>query len=205
MTNNSKLQEIERKAFISYHGDGILDICIGSALLVMAIFIWLLPEFWYFIIGGLVALIPLYTGAKRSITAPRLGYVEFSSGRRHRIQYILLAGVLILVVFNILGILAIINPTIGIFIFESAFTILIIGIIGAFVLALIGGMVGIQRFYIYSVVFLGVAVVTFFFPLFPAIFPLIVVSIVILVYGLFLLYQFLQKYPKETSGEVAGA
>ncbi|MFX0078464.1 MAG: hypothetical protein ACFE8O_04430 [Candidatus Hermodarchaeota archaeon] len=204
MTNNSKLQEIERKAFISYHGDGILDICIGSALLMMAFFIWLLPEFWFFVIGALIAWTSLYTGAKKVITAPRLGYVEFSSSRRHRIQYILLAGVVILVVFNILGILAIINPAIGIFIFESVFTILIVGIMGAFILALIGGMVGIRRFYIYGVVFLGVAVVTFFVPLILVL-PLIVVSIVILGYGLFLLYQFLQKYPKETSGEVTSA
>ena len=204
MTNNSKLQEIERKAFISYHGDGILDICIGSALLVMAFFIWLLPEFWFFVIGGLIGWISLYTGAKKLITAPRLGYVEFSSVRRRRIQNIMIAGVLMLVVFNILGVLAIINPIIGIFIFESAFTILIVGIIGAFVLALIGTMLNIRRFYSYSVVFLGVAVVTFFIPLILLL-PLIVVSIVMLVYGLFLLYQFLQKYPKETSGEVAGA
>ncbi|MDO8125245.1 MAG: hypothetical protein Q6364_12820 [Candidatus Hermodarchaeota archaeon] len=204
MTNNSKLQEIERKAFISYHGDGILDICIGSALLVMAFFIWLLPEFWFFVIGGLIGWISLYTGAKKLITAPRLGYVEFSSVRRRRIQNIMIAGVLMLVVFNILGVLAIINPIIGIFIFESAFTILIVGIIGAFVLALIGTMLNIRRFYSYSVVFLGVAVVTFFIPLILLL-PLIVVSIVMLVYGLFLLYQFVQMYPKEARGEVTGA
>ncbi len=204
MTNNSKLREIERNAFMSYHGDGILDICIGSALLVIVFFIWLLPEFWFFIVGGLIGWVSLYTGAKKSITVPRFGYVEFSSVRRRRIQNIMLAGVLMLVVFNILGVLAIIYPPIGIFIFESMFTILIVGIIGAFVFTLIGAMLGIRRFYTYAVVFLGAAVFTFFIPVIILL-PLIVVSIVILIYGIFLLYQFLQKYPKEARGEVAGA
>lgn len=189
---------------MSYHGDGILDICIGSALLVIVFFIWLLPEFWFFIVGGLIGWVSLYTGAKKSITVPRFGYVEFSSVRRRKIQNIMLAGVLMLVVFNILGVLAIIYPQIGIFIFESVFTILIVGIIGAFVFTLIGAMLGIRRFYTYAVVFLGAAVFTFFIPVIILL-PLIVVSIVILMYGIFLLYQFLRKYPKETRGEVAGA
>jgi hypothetical protein len=204
MGKYEELQDIERKAFMSYHGDGILDICIGSALLVLVFFIWLLPEFWFFVIGGLIAWVYLYSGAKKSITVPRFGYVEFSSVRRRRLQSILLAGVVILVVFNILGILAIIYPPLGVFIFESTFTILIMGMIGLFVLALIGAMLDLRRFYSYGVVFLGASIFTFFIPLIVLL-PLIVVSIVILVYGVFLLYQFIQKYPKQASGEVTGA
>ena len=204
MGNNRELQDIERKAFMSYHGDGILDICIGSALLVLVFFIWLLPEFWFFVIGGLIAWVSIYSGAKKSITVPRFGYVEFSSVRRRRLQSIVLAGVVMLVVFNILGILAIIHPPLGVFIFESMFTILIIGILGLFILALIGAMLDLRRFYSYGVVFLGASIFTFFIPLIVLL-PLIVVSIVILVYGIFLLFQFLQKYPKQASGEVTGA
>ena len=204
MGKNGELQDIERKAFMSYHGDGLLDICIGSALLVLVFFIWLLPEFWFFVIGGLITWVFLYSGAKKSITVPRFGYVEFSSVRRRRLQSIVLAGVVLLVVFNILGVLAMIYPPLGVFIFESAFTILIMGIIGLFILALIGAMLDLRRFYNYGVVFLGASIFTFFIPLILLL-PLIVVSIVILVYGVVLLFQFLQKYPKQASGEVTGA
>lgn len=204
MTENGKLQEIERKAFTSYHGDGLLDICIGSVLLFLVFIIVWLPEFWYFLIGGVMTWIFLYMGAKKAITVPRLGYVEFSSVRRRRIQYVMIAGLLLLVLFNILGVLAMLYPPLGIFIFESAFTILLVGIIGAFILTLIGAMLDLSRFYAYGVVLLGSAVFTFLVPV-VILLPFIVVSIVILAYGIFLLYQFLLQYPKQARGEVAGA
>ncbi|MFX1300349.1 MAG: hypothetical protein ACFFAL_00055 [Promethearchaeota archaeon] len=204
MAEKAKLREIERKMFTSYHGDGLLDICIGSVLLYLVFIIWWLPEFWFFLIAGFMVWISVYAGVKKSVTVPRLGYVEFSSVRRQRIQQVVLAGVLVLVVFNILGILAMIYPALGVFLFESAFTILIAGIIGAFLLTLIGFMLDLQRFYAYGVVFLISGIFTFLVPVLPLL-PLIVLGCVILVYGLILFYQFLTQYPKQTSGEVAGA
>jgi len=204
MVKNGKLRDIERKAFTSYHGDGLLDICIGSILLYLVFITVWFPEYWFFLIAGVVAWISLYAGVKKTITIPRLGYVEFSSIRRQRIQYVLITGLLLLVAFNFLGILAMFYPVIGIIIFESAFTILIVGIIGAFMFALFGSMLDLQRFYVYGVVLLCSAIFTFF-ELVIVFFPLIVTGIVILAYGFFLIYQFLQQYPKEAGGEVAGA
>ncbi len=76
--------------------------------------------------------------------------------------------------------------------------------IGAFLLVLIGFMLDLQRFYAYGVVFLISGIFTFLEPVLPLL-PLIVVGCVILAYGFVLLYQFLKQYPKQTSGEVAGA
>lgn len=204
MVKNGKLQDIERKVFTSYHGDGLLDICIGSVLLYLVFITVWFPEYWYFLIVGVIAWISIYAGVKKTITIPRLGYVEFSSIRRRRIQYIVITGLLLLVSFNFLGILAMFYPVIGIIIFESAFTILIVGIIGAFMFALFGAMLDLQRFYAYGVVLLCSAIFTFF-ELVIVLFPLIVTGIVILAYGFFLLYQFLQQYPKDSGGEVTGA
>ena len=204
MTENAKLKAIERKAFISYHQDGILDICIGSVILNIVIFIWLLPEFWFFIVGGLIAWMSVYWGIKKKITVPRIGYVEFSATRKRRTQNILLVGVIVLVFANLLSILAMIYPPLGIFIFESQYTILLIGIFGAIIFSSIGYISDMKRFYSYGIVVLASSVVTFFFP-FVVILPLIVISLTILSYGLVLLYRFLLKYPKQLVGEVAGA
>lgn len=204
MNENIDLNQIEKQAYLSYHQDGILDICIGSALVNLWLVIWLLPEFWYFIVGGLIVWVTVYTGAKKAFTVPRMGYVEFSSIRRRRIQNILLVGVLILVCSNILAILAIIHPPLGILIFESLYTILLIGIIGTLIVGFIGHMLNMRRFYSYGAVFFATSIFTFFVPS-VLILPLIVLSIVILTFGLVLLYRFLRKYPKLSSGEVAGA
>lgn len=204
MTENAKLQAIERKAFISYHRDGILDICVGSAISNLVIFIWLLPEFWFFVVGGLVVWTSVYAGLKKKVTVPRMGYVEFSAIRKRRIQNVFLAGVILLVFGNLLGIFAMIYPPLGILIFESQYTILLIGIFGAFIFSFIGYISDMMRFYSYGIVFLATSVMTFFFPII-IILPLIVVGVTILFYGLVLLYRFLEKYPKQLVGEVTGA
>ncbi len=204
MTENAKLQAIERKAFISYHRDGILDICVGSAISNLVIFIWLLPEFWFFVVGGLVVWTSVYAGLKKKVTVPRMGYVEFSATRKRRIQNVFLAGVILLVFGNLLGIFAMIYPPLGILIFESQYTILLIGIFGAFIFSFIGYISDMMRFYSYGIVFLATSVMTFFFPII-IILPLIVVGVTILFYGLVLLYRFLEKYPKQLVGEVTGA
>ena len=114
MSKSGRLHDIERKAFTSYHGDGLLDICIGSVILFLALITMWFPEYWFFLIAGVMIWVSLYAGAKKTITFPRLGYVEFSSIRRRRIEYVLISGLILLVTFNILGILAMIYPIIGI-------------------------------------------------------------------------------------------
>ncbi len=201
MNEHTDLKALERKAFTSYHQDGLIDIIVGSALFSLALMIWFFPGFWYFIVGGLVALTSTYTAAKKSVTVPRMGYVEFSPERKQKIIYIFLAFVVILVFGNILGILAMLFPPLGILIFESQITILIMGVIGGFLFALIGYISDLRRFYIYGTIFLASAVFIFFTPIL-VILPLLVVSIIMIMYGAILLYQFTQLYPKESGGEV---
>lgn len=204
MTDSLDLKALEQKAFLSYHQDGIIDICLGGALLSLALAIWLLPEFWYFTVGGLIVWIFVYMVVKRSITAPRLGYVEFSKMRQRRTQYIFLGAMLVLVIFSVLGMIAWIYPPLGILIFESSFTILIVGLLGVLFFGFIGLISNIWRFYLYGIVLMGSAIVTFIFPVFLLI-PLVVTSIMVLVCGVILVYRFMQRYPKQSTGEVAGA
>jgi hypothetical protein len=204
MRETTDLKSIERQAFLSYHQDGLIDIVAGGVLLTLSLMIWLLPDFWYFLIGGFVAFISVYAAAKKSITVPRMGYVEFSKLRRQRTQYIFLAFVAITVVGNILGIMAMLNPPLGILIFESVYTILIIGLIGGAIFALIGFFSEIWRFHVYGIIFLSSAIFTFLRP-FLVFLPLIIVSVCMLVFGAVLLYRFVQRFPKESFGEIESA
>ena len=69
MNQTIDTKEIERKAYLTYHKDGIIDIYIGLSIITIAVtdMIWML------------ALLPIfYRDSKRRYTFPRLGYVKFS-------------------------------------------------------------------------------------------------------------------------------
>ena len=195
------LKQVERRIYLSYHQDGLIDIFVGAALLCVSLMIWLLPEFWFFLIAGLVAFTTSFAGLKRVITIPRIGYVEFSPTRQRKTQYLFLAFTVILVVFNILGIIAIFYPPLGILLFESLFTILIVGVIGGLIFAAIGYSSHIRRFYSYGIILISSALFTFLFPVLVVL-PGLVLGFIMIFYGALLLYWFVKRYPKELHGEM---
>jgi len=84
MTHAIDLKTMERKAYLSYHQDGLLDL--GLGLLILAVGIgwavgmpWLLGVF--FAVG-----IPSYGAAKKILTIPRLGLVHFGPDRQRRVK-----------------------------------------------------------------------------------------------------------------------
>ncbi|PXF61073.1 MAG: hypothetical protein C4B59_05800 [Candidatus Methanogaster sp.] len=91
MTQEINLKELEKKAFRSYHEDGIWDIFLGLIMMAMAVNAFLskigVPELQTMIafIGlELVAVIFLIAGKKR-ITVPRIGHVKFGKTRRAKL------------------------------------------------------------------------------------------------------------------------
>jgi hypothetical protein len=84
MTKQNTLREVERKAYISYHQDGLLDIFVGVYALAFGLGIvadTLLDfSFAAFMPGVLVAIfLPIWIEAKRKITMPRIGFVKFGA------------------------------------------------------------------------------------------------------------------------------
>ncbi len=194
------LKQIERRIYLSYHQDGLIDIFVGAALFSLSLIIWLLPEYWYFLIGSLAAFTISFAGLKKAITIPRIGYVEFSPTRQRKTIFIFLGFTVILVVFNILGIIAMFYPPLGIFLFESVFTILIIGVIGGLIFVAIGYSSYIRRFYSYGIILFSSALFTTLFPVFVVL-PGLVLGFIMTFYGSLLLYRFVKRYPKEMHGE----
>ncbi len=69
MENPIDIKEIERRAYLTYHKDGIIDIYLGLAVVILA-----LSDMIF-----MLALFPIfYRDTKRRYTFPRLGYVKFS-------------------------------------------------------------------------------------------------------------------------------
>ena len=99
MTKNHNLQEIEmklkNKAYLTFHGDGILDLLMGWNLIGVGLFLYT-----HSIIFSYIGLLPLFflKGLKTRITLPRLGHAQFRT-RRTPSMWIIgrIGGVLLLV------------------------------------------------------------------------------------------------------------
>jgi hypothetical protein len=90
MDQKINLKELERKAFISYHQDGLVDIGLGMILLVSVLSSALheagisdsVRQVIYIPLMLLCPLIIFY--GKKYITIPRLGYVKFAPKRKFK-------------------------------------------------------------------------------------------------------------------------
>jgi hypothetical protein len=89
-------KEIERRAYLTYHKDGIIDIYLGLSIVMLST-IFVGTEAWLIMFGGMggtIALIPIfYRESKKMYTFPRLGYVKFSEKKgRSRNSIMMLLG-----------------------------------------------------------------------------------------------------------------
>jgi len=77
------LTQLERKAWQSYHEDGLMETAFGL-IVVTAFLASIADQYRYVAYVALLLIGPLLALAKRWITAPRLGAVEFGPGRKAR-------------------------------------------------------------------------------------------------------------------------
>lgn len=96
MSDKINLRELERRAYLSYHEDGILDVIIGFGLITAAL--WVLADMPWLIGSWIPIMTPIYIEIKKKVTVPRLGQVEFSEQRKGKTRKTMFA----LVVFNMI-------------------------------------------------------------------------------------------------------
>jgi hypothetical protein len=93
MSGDDQFKKLSRKAYISYHQDGLIDILIGLGILGFGLMI-LTGNFVF----NMLAWMPIlfYVPLKNRITVPRFGYVQFTSERtkRTRILIAVMVGML---------------------------------------------------------------------------------------------------------------
>lgn len=194
MNEKINLKEIERKAYTSYHQDGVIDVTIALAVLIFSIvMIGDMP--WLGGITGILA-ISFYAGAKKLLTVPRIGYVKFPQQRAQRMTAVMMVlGVLGFVA----GIVAFMQtsetgtPAWLLFLIENY--MLTIGVVVAGLFLLGGYAFKTKRIYAYALLTL-VMFVAGYFIIFPLYYYLTALGILILANGLFMMIRFVNKYPK---------
>jgi len=103
MNEKIDLKALERKAYLTYHEDGLLDLGIGAVLawIAMVALVELnFPFYLWYIIG-----VSIWTTAKKQITVPRIGYVIFRETRKGRGRRLITVFMLILTLIMVAGVL----------------------------------------------------------------------------------------------------
>jgi hypothetical protein len=184
------LKELERKAFTSYHKDGIVDIFAGAWLIFFGIFCICTDKPWFAGMFPVYAL-PFFAVAKKKITVPRIGYVKFSEQRKSILFIVYLWIAAMLTVFGILFYTD--NFPAWIYALLSDYPQLLFGIIFGLLFFVCALVTRIYRFYAYAVLIFAVSVIGHVsgfhirYEYFPVALGLLILSV-----GVLVLIQFIQ-------------
>jgi hypothetical protein len=193
MSQEKQFKQLERRAYLSYQEDGIIDLLIGWAILAFGLNIAMDTSIWTFL-GWMPIL--FYVPLKNRITVPRLGYVTFdpNRGRTGRIIGFLILGFLMLLVVGIVAFLFINRPPSPVIAWIRAYSLLFYGLVGAIGFGLVGLISGIRRLFLYallSLLFMGggqlMGVAEYI--------PFFLLGGSILIIGAVLLTRFIRRYP----------
>jgi hypothetical protein len=194
MSYELDMKEIERKAYLSYSEDGLVDIAIGMVILLWGVFLIVEPSG---LIGllGLLAFAIWYLG-KRFITIPRIGMIKPSQKMERRFKNL---GIF-LVILGAIAFGGILTGRIIGYPFSSGYSLGILGLVLAGGISVLAYLLNAARLYVYAVLlfvaFAGGEILSANITTFEA-FALSVIlgGAIILFSGLVVLLRFLRKYP----------
>ena len=200
MPDKINLKEIEKKAYLSYYQDGLLDIFLGIAIISFGI--GMATDQSY--IGSIMPaiLFPLWVTIKKSITIPRIGNVNFSPERKLRIKKETAFFAIFFTVTVIAGagiFFAHGHMPVWLEAFLKKFIMLPLGIIGAAGLSFLAYWKQMNHFYFLALLTLIFIIVG---PILTIRHPVYFISlgVVIFLIGLIMLIKFMGQNPK-TNGE----
>jgi len=201
MNAKTSLREVERRTYMSYHQDGLLDIFVGVYVLLFALGILLLTvtEFstWFVIPAIFPAImVPIWISAKKRITMPRIGYVKFGTRGANKLMAIfiglMVAGLGTFMVLTFASRSQAWALTLRNLIIPNG--MIIIGIGAAAISSLFAYTMGLRRLYTYGILILVLFLAGHFITI-PFGYLLLIIGLVIIINGFVLLMQFIRKYP----------
>jgi len=208
VTDGPNLKEIERKAYMSYHQDCMIDIVIAVYILGFSLGIWL-DTAWDFGIGLtlpailIAVVLPVWIAAKRKITLPRIGYVNFGIRGTNKLFAIFLglmvAGLGVFFAFTLATFQSGSREWLDI-IFQNG--LLVVGIGSLAVCLLFGYSMGLKRLYAYGVIALTTLAIGHFTGIFFA-YILLALGSMVMGTGATLLINFVKKYPLKGDKAIA--
>ena len=205
MTETPNLKELQRKAYTSYHQDGLIDLFASLYIIAFAVGI-LLDFYWDYSFGVLlpgfilVLAIPLWIAAKRKITVPRIGYVNFGTKGKTKLTVVFtgltVLGIAFLFIFMMVQVGT--TPITNIIV---EYGLIIIAIASLTVCSLFGYATGLKRIYAYGILALAFFIVGYFTGVFFA-YIILALGITVIISALNLLVHFVRKYPIEGDGAI---
>jgi hypothetical protein len=191
---NKNLDRLQRKIYLAYHQDGILDIAAGSIATGFSLFM-LADTLVFLILGMLPAM--LYIPLKERITTPRFGYVRFEPEKVTAGRYAVSIGVgllvLLVVAASAFGGLTDRLPEAWM---QRYHMVPIAGFLFALPAAGAAGFLGLKRFYLYAALAVGLPALGGALEI-PTFIPILALGILVAAYGFWLLANFVKQHPVE--------
>jgi len=201
--NTQDFTPLRRKVYLAYHQDGILDLVAGSVVLGFGLN--MLTDNIVFLMIGWLAMM-LYMLIKQRITVPRFGFVRFESQKK-TVQKAWISvgiGVLFVAFFLTLNIFVSrqpASPETRAWIQRYHMVPLSVMLFGLPALAA-ALFLGLKRFYLYTLLAVGLPLLGALLNIETYI-SIVITGAIMVAFGVFLLVNFLQKYPLEAEGEDA--
>jgi hypothetical protein len=193
--NAVDLQSLEGRAYASRWEDGLLELFAGTALLLVGV-AWLTPLAG---LGGIapVLLIPFWPLARRVVTEPRAGYVEFSAARRSRERKTHVNLVVLGAFAFVLGVVAYFVMS-GDVVERDGLIMMLVPTLPGLLLALgaivVGWMLGLTRWFAFAGVLVLFALLGAYFDTNPGVY-MAAAGAVLAGAGLAMLVRFLRGHP----------
>ena len=208
MNTKTSLREVERRTYLSYHQDGLLDIFVGIYVLLFGLGILLMTvtEFsTWFVIPAIfpAVMMPIWISVKKRVTMPRIGYVKFGYRGANKVMAIFLGlAVAGLGVFMLFGLGASRGQgwalTLRNLIIPNG--LIIIGILAATISSLFAYTMGLRRLYAYGLLTLALLFAAHF-AIIPFAYSLLTIGVLMIINGSILLMQFIRKHPLSQGDE----
>jgi len=198
MNEKINLEEIRRKAYTSYHQDGLIDILAACSILSFAA--WIILDMIWLGWMSFVISTSIYAAAKRALTIPRIGFVKFP---QQRTRGMLTALVALGALSSVLGLIAFMQVEGGTtptwLLLAIEYYMIVIGVSIAALFSAAGYTFRTNRMYAYALLTLIIFVPGHFLN-FPFYYYLLLLGTLILILGLAQMTRFIRKYPRSTSG-----
>ena len=200
MTKEPNLKEIERRAYMSYYQDGLMDIFAGLYILGfgLGIFMQILWDFSFGVIMPAILIttaLPIWVAAKRKITMPRIGFVNFGTRGANKLTVVFI-GTMVAGLFAFFAFIFATSQS-GLrqwldLIVQNGMLIVALGSLA--ICALFGYTMGLRRLYAYGLL-AGISLVIGHFAGIFFAYIIFALGTIVMVTGIVLLINFVRKFP----------
>ena len=201
MSHDLNLKEIERRVRRSACQDGLLEIFLGSFLLLLGVFFTINPIIVAFSAFLVFLINPLFEQVKKRYIYPRIGYVKFEPEKKVAKGIVATAAVFVMILLGSMGVFVLTMQDRGWAFWFDYFFPAFAGFMTAFGPFWLGQTYNLKRGYVFAALFLlsGIAIPVLGIATgYNAVsLEWLLVGLVILVSGVIMFTRFLRKYPAE--------